>query len=160
LPEKEIEVSKRRKLLTATALALAIAAPAQAEPVIKYPQMWDFMWNKFPARYDTFDCDYTSRTCQHWRGGPDWKVFTLFDGGDRKTVIYHAACFRVHEHSVLHCFNLDTGAAWYEDDLHGSLRVVNTGYIAGPDRYTFPWDGRGYGCSEYSLVCVAKSPAE
>jgi hypothetical protein len=146
-------MSNLRTLLTATALALAIAAPAQAEPVIKYPKMWEYLWNH-PATNRSYNCDYTTRTCQDWRGGGDWKVFTLYED-DRETVRYHAACIRVHANAVLHCFNLDTGAAWYEDDLHGSLRVVDTGYIAGPDRYTFPWDGRGYGCNEYSLVCVS-----
>jgi hypothetical protein len=135
-----------RVLITAAAVFITLIATAHAEPTIQYPKMWAYL-NTMPASASNFDCDYTSRTCQVWRGGMDWRVLTLIDGDDQKTILAHRACVRPG--TLWFCFDLDTGDAW-----RGTAHV---GYIHGPDRDGVPWSG-WIGCNY--LVCVGNPKAE
>ena len=126
-----------KKLLLAAACLAALCLPSQAEPQLKYPQIFRFMMD-FGSQHgweSYFECDYTSHTCEQgyrhvesFDRSVDW-VFNSVDDSDRKTVVAHMTCHR--SRSDWACVNLDTGR-W-------SSRRTGQGSLRNPDTYAYAW---------------------
>lgn len=87
----------------AIALALMTVGPATAEPVLRFPNDFDYwrLWAECGEPY--LYCDFTTRTCMAGRIIYEQFVGVVVDARDRQNVIAHVRC------NGNACFNYDSG---------------------------------------------------
>jgi hypothetical protein len=122
-----------KKLIMTVALVLVMMPAAHADT---HPQM--FKWYLDQAKkYDAteyFECNYTSRTCEHgyrWGSLTYQRVFDMVDDQDRSKVIGHGACMWSATHWG--CWNFTTGT--YVEEVGDGRRLEGT---LGADHYDQP----------------------
>ena len=87
----------------AVALVLITAGPAIADPVLRFPNDFEYwrLWAECGEPY--LYCDYATRTCMAGRIVYEHFVGVVIDDRNRRTVIAHVRC------KGSACFNYDTG---------------------------------------------------
>jgi hypothetical protein len=104
----------KAKLMVTAALTAASTVTAVAEPVLKFPNRYEYAMARLGGS-EYFHCDYTTKTCL--RGSAYRGRFVgeqLAD--DRTTVLAHISC------DEYRCYNYDTGVIWNKTGVVGQFK--------------------------------------
>jgi hypothetical protein len=87
----------------AIAIALIVAGPGRADPVLRFPNDFEYwrLWDECSEPY--LYCDYTTKTCMSGHIVYEHFVGVVVDARKRQTLIAHVRC------NANACFNYDTG---------------------------------------------------